>query len=392
MAQTNQTSRYSTLRLNLLSIFAFGGALVSIFQSKHYYGLRAGTEGFRSYCNISSSMNCDAVALSSFADLIPGWPLSSFAAGWFVVLFVVSLAARSSAWRRDALRIAFAVSAVALLASAFYLAVMVLVIKTFCLLCLFVDAASLLAFVTVFTFKAEVFATQKPDFGKWRTLGMTAAVFLAITVVGLKGLEARTLDSGTMKILINQVITASPLPVQSGPEFPSIGPVDAPITIVEFSDFQCPFCKVGALTLNALINRYPGKVRVVFRNFPLHPACNSAVQNGSHAAACEAAKVAYCAHKQGKFAPVYEELFERQEMLAPGRLVGFAKDAGASEQELNQCIVSDEASQSVTVDTEEGIRLSVRSTPTFFINGRRVEGAYPLAAWSEIVEHLLRAQ
>jgi protein-disulfide isomerase len=98
--------------------------------------------------------------------------------------------------------------------------------------------------------------------------------------------------------------------------------------------------------------------------------------------------VGWCANQRGKFKPVYEAIFENQESLKPGMPVQLAAAAGLDEGEIKACAASSEAMAAVTRDLEEGGRLDVQSTPTFFINGYRVEGALPLPVWSGLIERL----
>jgi protein-disulfide isomerase len=128
------------------------------------------------------------------------------------------------------------------------------------------------------------------------------------------------------------------------------------------------------------------------RGFPLDPSCNRSVQHSGHPVACEAARAAICAAKAGKFEKVYEELFEKQSAIAPGLPAAIAKDTGISESEFAQCMASSETAARVVADIDEGLQLGVKSTPTFFINGHKIEGAYPVVAWQRIVEALLQQQ
>lgn len=124
------------------------------------------------------------------------------------------------------------------------------------------------------------------------------------------------------------------LSVESGDEFTSIGPKTAPITIVEFSDFQCPYCRVAAISLKTVMQRFPGKVRLVFRNYPLDNSCNRMMQRPLHTNPCEAAKAAYCAKDQGKFG-CYRQLFEHQADIGKTKVIDLAKAGGVDTGKLN---------------------------------------------------------
>lgn len=388
MSQTQSHS--APKRLTALSALSFAGFAVAIYLTQHYYEVRNGTAGFKSLCNLGQTMNCDAVAASTYAELLPGVPLSSFAAGGFLALLIVSIAARNPFWRRESVRALFALTGIGALFSLAYFAIMAGALHTFCLFCLITDAIALTSFGIALSLKPEGFAQHKPDTSKWKTLLALSAAAVIISTIALRGLDSSEIDSSRVAAQAQTILDTPPVSVNMGPEFPSFGSKDAPVTIVEFSDFQCPFCRMGAFTVNSVVQRYPTQVRVVFRNFPFDMGCNRLVQRPMHEFACDAAKAARCAFGQGKFEPVYEALFERQSSLGPGRALAIAQDAGADAAQLNTCFGAPETLSAITRDIDEGVNLGVQSTPTFFINGRKMEGALPPAVWNRVIDELLK--
>jgi protein-disulfide isomerase len=155
------------------------------------------------------------------------------------------------------------------------------------------------------------------------------------------------------------------------------GAKEAPVTIVEFSDFQCPFCKNATATVKQVMDKYPGKVKWVFRDFPL-PAI--------HPAAPKAHEAARCAAEQGKFWEYHDLLFDRSPKQNPDDLKQYAKDLKLDASTFGQCLDSGKQEAAVTKDVEEGSRLGVTGTPTFFINGRQLVGAQPLTAFQKIID------
>jgi protein-disulfide isomerase len=191
---------------------------------------------------------------------------------------------------------------------------------------------------------------------------------------------------------IDEVLALPVLSIGSGDEFASLGPKDARVTIVEFSDFQCPYCRIGAMFLNSVLNRYPKDVRLVFRAYPLDPSCNASVQHSMHPVACLTARTAFCARKQGKFKDAYEAFFEHQSELSAtgnGQPIELAAKAGVDKAQLQSCEGSPEIGMAIARDIEEGNRLGVQSTPTFFVNGHKVEGVWPVPAWNFLIERIL---
>jgi protein-disulfide isomerase len=161
---------------------------------------------------------------------------------------------------------------------------------------------------------------------------------------------------------------------------PARGPADAPITIVEFSDFQCPYCSRATATLKKLDAAYPGKIRVVFRDFPL-------VQ--IHPRAARAAEAAACANEQGKFWAMHDTMFDHQDKLGDADLEQSAAALGLDAAAFSQCLDSGRHTAQWKKDTSEGERYGVSSTPAFFVNGRLIVGAQPYETFARIVDEEL---
>jgi protein-disulfide isomerase len=157
----------------------------------------------------------------------------------------------------------------------------------------------------------------------------------------------------------------------------AVGPKDAPVTIVEFSDFQCPFCKSATATVKQILDKYPGKVRLVFRDYPLVSI---------HPLAPKAHEAARCAAEQGKFWEYHDLLFERSPRLAPQELKQYAQDLKLDAAAFGQCLDTGKYVAEVDRDTQEGMSLGLTGTPSFFINGRQLVGAQPITAFQKIID------
>lgn len=162
---------------------------------------------------------------------------------------------------------------------------------------------------------------------------------------------------------------------------PYKGRSDAAVTIVEFSDFQCPFCGRGAEVMKNVQEKYGNKVRVVFKNFPLP----------FHQHAHQAAQASLCAREQSedKFWDMHGAMFADQEGLAPAGLADKAQKIGLDGEKFQECLQSQKFRSRVDEDVEQGSRLGVQSTPTYFVNGMIVSGAQPVEAFSEIIDEIL---
>jgi len=161
---------------------------------------------------------------------------------------------------------------------------------------------------------------------------------------------------------------------------PSRGHPSAPVTIVEFSDFQCPYCLRASPTLSQLQQKYGDKVRVVWKDFPLTQI---------HPDAFRAAEAAHCAGEQGKFWEYHDLLFGNQKALQPSDLTKYAADAKLDTKRFDACVMSSKFTDRVRSGMKLGGQLGVNSTPTLYINGRMVAGAYPLEALSAMVDEEL---
>jgi protein-disulfide isomerase len=158
------------------------------------------------------------------------------------------------------------------------------------------------------------------------------------------------------------------------------GPREAPVNIVEFSDFRCPFCKEVVPKLKQLATQYPDRVRWVFRDFPIP---------GLHPDAPLAHEAARCAGEQGKFWPYHDLLFERAMDVSVMSLKQYAAEVGADRAAFDQCLDSHKYQGAVNADIEAGTKVGVTGTPTFFINGEAFVGNQPLGEFQRIIEREL---
>jgi len=158
----------------------------------------------------------------------------------------------------------------------------------------------------------------------------------------------------------------------------SIGPTDARVTVVEFIDFQCPYCKVAHPTLLQLIHDYKQKsVRFIFRQFPIISI---------HPQALNAAHASLCANEQGKFLAFYDTAYTRQEEISLTGLSVFARDLGLTLAQFNTCFSQHTYEKDVKQDVSDGLTLKVAGTPTWFINGERFEGALSLETFKGAID------
>ena len=161
---------------------------------------------------------------------------------------------------------------------------------------------------------------------------------------------------------------------------PFKGPKDAKVTLVEFSDFQCPYCSRATIWVNGLIKAYPNKLKVVFKHMPL----------SFHKRAKFAAIATMAAHRQDKFWPYHDIVFRNMRKLSDDDLMKYAKDAGLDVAKFKKDLSDPELAKQVEADMALARKVGVRGTPTFFINGRKVESrmGYSLRVFQRLIDKL----
>ena len=165
--------------------------------------------------------------------------------------------------------------------------------------------------------------------------------------------------------------------------FPSLGPANAPITLVEFADFQCPFCREWEQqTYQPLLQAYPGKIRFVYRDFPL---------TSIHPNAMPAAEAAQCANEQGQFWPFHDKLFGG-DTLSTDVYDQYAQQLGLDMTKFDSCISTHKYASQIQADSDFATNLGINSTPTFFINGLAVIGAQPIETFKNVIDKELAGQ
>lgn len=161
---------------------------------------------------------------------------------------------------------------------------------------------------------------------------------------------------------------------------PSLGPEKAPITIVEFSDFQCPYCAAAVPQIKAIMSAYPKQVRLVYKEFPLE----------IHSQAELAATAAVAAQKQGKFWVMHDAMYANRNNLSRQNILALAKQSGLDMKRFESDMNSTEVRETIIRDLQDGDRAGVQGTPTIFINGQRYNGEIALETLKPILDAELK--
>ncbi|MEA2415262.1 MAG: hypothetical protein QOI58_1919 [Thermoanaerobaculia bacterium] len=212
--------------------------------------------------------------------------------------------------------------------------------------------------------------------------GMTKDQVLAQIADGMRRQRLATRRTQFVKELraaAGVKVNLEPPRVAVNADGPARGGASAPVTIVEFSDFECPFCGHAVETLQQVEKTYGNNVRIVFRDYPLF----------SHRTAKRAAEAAHCAEEQGKFWEMHDRLFSKGGPLSDPDLYRFATQAGIDRNKFDQCLTSGKFKDAWKPSQDEGNRVGVTSTPSFFINGRMIVGAAGYDVFSRIIDEEL---
>ena len=337
---------------------------------------------YSSFCDVSQEVSCDAVLGSTHATFL-GTPVATWGIlGWLLALGL-SFWTWQAGGREQITRATYtlAIAGMILAISLYYLAVSVFLIGVFCPICLSLDATAL-AFFAVALAQVRLLQPGAPKSWQPRPI-LGGAALAALVVVGVlfaaqeevapqldaaaTGVEIRREDPRFYVYYTSQDVVEQPLPANAPPR-------GAQISVVEFSDFQCPHCRRAFFDLERAIAASGMDVEVYHRNFPLHPDCNPAVQGTAHDMACDAAYASWCAHEAGKGHEFDRSLFANQTNLSAAMIASIGNSLGMNVAELERCMASSQAREAIDKDLAAGQALGIASTPTIFINGRMLKG------------------
>lgn len=203
------------------------------------------------------------------------------------------------------------------------------------------------------------------------TIGIVGAVFMAIVWWRNQPL-ASTATTNTNFASIPPTID----------DDPGIGNAKAAVTIISFEDFQCPYCAEAYPIMQQVLQKYPNDVLFVYRDFP---------NISGHPQALPAALAANCANEQGKFWPYHHLIFTEQNKIAQtGIFQTWAQSLGLNTTQFNSCFSTSKYQAEIQQDFDAGILGGATRTPTYFVNGIKLEGVYSLAEWDQIIQSYLK--
>jgi uncharacterized membrane protein len=384
-AERERESRVAQRRRRLLPVVVLllgAGLSCSIYLLHLYIRVHsAGGGTVESFCAVSDTLNCVTVANSSYSTFLR-LPIALYGTEFFGALLVLTLYSASGAWRVRAWdSLLFLAMLPALPAAAALAYISSFKIGSVCLLCAGIQGSVVLLFVMLLV------AGRK----RLRALFVDGPSELVAALRSPAGAVVAVLVVGAG---VSQFFWAGPLfrshgggPSGAWEGLPvaglSIGPKDAPVQIEEFTDFQCPHCGDAHRIMMEMLRRYPGKIHLQHRDFPLDMACNPMLKREFHPHACRAALYARCAGRQDRYWPYEELLFENREQLFEDNLRALANRVGLDRPKLDACLADPGTMQSLQDDINEGIRRKIHGTPTLFVNGERQVGLPPAGFWEK---------
>lgn len=380
----------------LYSLLAAAGIYVSELLIEVHLQASYGKGGDTGVCGAADGFSCADAANSVFAEL-GGLPIAALGMAFYIAVLVMAAVARFREPTRPALADTFLLGGtLAVLYSVFLAVVSAVYVGKFCPLCMGLYAVNLGLFATALaTHPAKLRGLAQmwraPARGPfWATVGVLAVATIAAQGMYAHRAEAAAVAQAKQREGLDELRKPRKFEVALG-DAPARGPADAPIVVVEFSDFQCPFCRRLADALKAVSERMPGKVRYHFKHFPMDSSCNPSVEHSMHQDACRAAVAMVCADRAGQAWAMHDKMFENQSALGRDALVGYAAGIGIDVEAFTACLDDPSAIAVVRQDIAQGIELGVQGTPMWFLNGWRQLGTREPEVLEAMFNQRLRA-
>lgn len=420
----------------IIFLLALVGLFASVYLLGHHYGNRLGSTELPAadaLCNINATFNCDTVDQSAYSKLL-GFPVAGLGLLYYVIITIHVAGAFLFGIRQNQpknndksegffsgigfLHVLGPLSVAGFGFSVYFGLVSALIIKSLCPFCMVTYLVNFLVLVLIpFTKKDRprnflfnygaimldlFFLKRKPQLKINRIFslftfvlvmgtGLTSFYFVAQAEEKQPVVEKITPDERIQKVV--DKFYSKPAQQIIITDQPFLGDPGAKVTIVEFSDFQCPACQRASQILKPRIKKYKDQIAFYFFNYPLDMSCNPQIPKPFHPMACKAAAAALCAEQYGIFWEYHDALFANQKALAGGEKIfmTFAKLLGLNEDEFSQCLTSGIMNQRIASDIQQGINLQIKGTPAVFINGRYLREWADPAIFDTIIQKELGA-
>jgi uncharacterized membrane protein/protein-disulfide isomerase len=374
----------------LCSLVGFGVSAAAAYT--HYHLLHDPT--YTSFCDVNQTVSCTQVYMSRYSTFA-GVPVAIFGALWFVVAGLLSAAGLNA---RETVRESvpgylFVMSTLALAVILYLGYASFFLLKAVCILCLTTYAAVIGLFIVSGAATSFPMTTLPRRLSRDLRVLVSSPLAIAIAILFFAG-AASTLAffprEGAPAVAAATAAAAADTQaaqnqqselerfMATAPRVPLVVPAEgAKVLIVKFNDFECPACGQSYLQYKPILQKYqasnPGAVRVVLKDYPLNPGCNPGIAQVIHVSACDAAVAARLARKNNKSEAMEEWLYTHQAGMTTAGVRQAARDVGGVtdfEAQYGSTV------ESIKADAALGKQLAIKSTPTFFINGVKVEGMW----------------
>ena len=378
----------------LLIAGALAGLGICLYLYSFHMALLMGEIKGGLLCGSGNGLGCNLVSSSPYSSFI-GIPLASWGAVFYGALTFLGLG--SLIFRKDCGRVfvrwAFLLTLAGLVVDLYLAHTMMFRIRAVCGLCLATYGINV---VLVLILAPQVWREPKPraswlaiipgkadsqeDARYYRNVikGLLIGAVLLTTAIGLAGsqLLARSLTGSDKQRLakVTENLLRQKIHALEVSERPFMGSENAGLTVVEFSDFMCPYCAKAAKFLKLAGAGSHARARFIFRHYPLDNSCNPRLSSNVHPGACLLAEGAVCAQEQGKFWPYHDIAFETKGKISLSVVQNIAERIDMDLKAFNSCLDSDRGLEVVTEDIQAAINAGVTGTPTLFINGRKLRG------------------
>lgn len=390
-------------RLVFLSLASSALAVaVHFYLSIHYYDIQLGTSSGSAICNVSATLNCDAVAASSYSALF-GVPISLFGivANAVLFLFVLIASLKLTESETSLYRLSFYMSGLIALASIIMGGIAATKLAVYCLFCIITYVLSFINFAALLRLQnknpfSDIGSHLAKLTDQLRWAGITIVLIIPISFL-FHNMWLDTKGGKSLEPLFNdyfQAWAATP-PIVFGAEGLTKGPTDSIMTIVEFADFKCPHCKSAAPSLKAFFGSHPD-VRFIFKVFPLDGTCNANPQMPpGDGISCKLAKAVHCGEKLSqKGWHLYEDFFDAQEVLRnpadyDGEFSKIIAKNQLNETELQSCMKNEETHKAIINQSQEGMNAQIEGTPTIFVNGKKLKLGHTVTMLEKVYAFLI---
>jgi protein-disulfide isomerase/uncharacterized membrane protein len=378
----------------LLITAALAGLGICLYLYSFHMALLMGEIKGGLLCGSGNGLGCNSVSSSPYSTFL-GIPLASWGAVFYGTLALLGIG--GLIFRKDCGRVfvrwAFLLTLAGLVVDLYLAHTMMFKIRAVCGLCLATYGINV---VIVLILAPQVYREPKPR-APWLAIipgkaddqeaaryyrnvikGLLIGAVLLTTVVGLAGsqLLARSLTGSDKQRLakVTETLLRQKIHALEVSARPFVGSENAGLTVVEFSDFMCPYCAKAAKFLKLAGAGNHDRTRFIFKHYPLDKSCNPRLSSNVHPGACLLAEGAVCAQEQDKFWPYHDIAFETKGKISRSVVQNIAERIDMDLEAFNSCLDSDRGLKVVTEDIQAAINAGVTGTPTLFINGRKLRG------------------